>query len=240
MTIHPVWYCALCLLAVGMAGMVLGSRDKPVEVRRDRLRKTFSYLMIVSALLWIGLQSAPLTVYAGISIVAGGSIELVRAIYRSSSHSPAIRRFELASLVVYVLIAVGFIMFLGRSSGDRNSALFLEVFCFDAFSQVTGQMIGRRHLAPRISPKKTVEGFLGGLAAAVVAGWLSLLWHTDSRWLTRAVLTVFGCLAGDLAGSYFKRMHGLKDFSDWIPYQGGFLDRFGSLMVACAVNGMIA
>jgi len=78
-TIHPVWYCALCLLAVGMAGMVLGGRDKPVEVRRDRLRKTFSYLMIVSALLWIGLQSAPLTVYAGISIVAGGSIELVQS-----------------------------------------------------------------------------------------------------------------------------------------------------------------
>jgi CDP-diglyceride synthetase len=65
------------------------------------------------------------------------------------------------------------------------------------------------------------------------------LWRPAAGWPFTSVLIAVCCLAGDVAGSHFKRRHGLKDFSDWIPYQGGFVDRFGSLMAACAAAGIV-
>jgi phosphatidate cytidylyltransferase len=214
--------------------MAAGSRGKPREVRRERFLKTLWYTVIVAALTLIGLRGGATLEWGAGLIVAGGAAELLMAAlgprprYRPSS------AYVAAALGTYALLSAGFLRYLSVAATDDVLLLFFVVFCFDSFSQVVGQMLGRTRLAPRTSPNKTVEGFLGGLAAAVAAGWVASHWSHLSWWLVRAVAIALSSLAGDLAASHFKRQHGIKDFSDWIPHQGGFLDRFDSLIAAGA------
>ena len=116
----------------------------------------------------------------------------------------------------------------------------LAIIATDVGGYVFGSLWGRRLLAPRISPKKTVEGLLGGLALAlvVVGGTMALLplW-TDFRLDFRHLL-VFGlavplaALAGDLFESLVKRWAGVKDTGVFLPGHGGVLDRIDSTLIA--------
>lgn len=108
---------------------------------------------------------------------------------------------------------------------------------FDGFSQITGQIFGKRSLSPSISPSKTVEGLLGGWlccigAAFMAAGWVHLSWiHALAFGLT----TGFVCFCGDMLASWYKRIVKIKDYSNWLPGQGGFLDRFDSFLLTGVV-----
>ena len=118
--------------------------------------------------------------------------------------------------------------------------LFLVTAASDGFSQVVGQLCGRRKLAPRISPSKTGEGLLGGLVAAVCVALLThdmlgVATRTDAAAL--ALATGLAGFAGDLSASWVKRRASLKDYSNALPGQGGFLDRFDSLLGALALVG---
>ena len=114
--------------------------------------------------------------------------------------------------------------------------VLLLVIASDTGAYFAGSWFGRIRLAPRVSPKKTVEGAIGGLALCVVAG---LLLHQPlvSGWsVGQAIMlsAAIGILAqlGDLAGSALKRRAGVKD-SGWIfPGHGGLLDRTCSMVFA--------
>ena len=99
---------------------------------------------------------------------------------------------------------------------------------------VSGRFLGRTKLFPSVSPKKTVEGFVGGLLGALlVAAWLSLysekaLW----KWLIIASVLVITGTLGDLVESKFKRVAGKKDSGTILPGHGGLLDRLDSLIFA--------
>lgn len=114
--------------------------------------------------------------------------------------------------------------------------MLLLVIASDSGAYFVGSAVGHTRLAPRVSPKKSVEGALGGLAAAVVAGlilrqWLAPGWSMLSVAGISAVVAILAQL-GDLAGSAFKRTAGVKD-SGWIfPGHGGLIDRTCSLVFA--------
>lgn len=216
--------------------MSIGSRSKPPDVQGERWLKTLSYIVIVTILVWLALRCDALLVGFGCLIVAGGAVELWRSAAASRASDPAVRAFHAASVVVYCGIAVGFLAFLAQQRSAQILFLFFAVFCFDAFSQIIGQILGRHKLAPGISPNKTVEGFFGGVSAAVLAGWIASHWSTIPLWPFWSVVIALSSLAGDLAASHFKRRDGTKDFSNWIPYQGGVLDRFDSLIAAGAAS----
>jgi len=116
----------------------------------------------------------------------------------------------------------------------------LAIIGTDVGGYVFGSLWGKRLLAPRISPKKTVEGLLGGLALAlvVVAGTMALLplW-TDLRLdlphlLAFGVVVPLAALAGDLFESLVKRWAGVKDTGVFLPGHGGVLDRIDSTLIA--------
>jgi phosphatidate cytidylyltransferase len=114
--------------------------------------------------------------------------------------------------------------------------ILLLVVASDTGAYFTGSWIGRKKLAPHVSPKKTVEGAIGGLILCVVAGLL-LRQPLVSQWNVveaAMVSAAIGILAqlGDLAGSALKRSAGVKD-SGWIfPGHGGLLDRTCSMVFA--------
>jgi len=115
--------------------------------------------------------------------------------------------------------------------------LFLAmVMMTDTGAYYTGRAIGRHKLAPRVSPGKTVEGAIGGFAAALATGPLCrLIFFPQLPLLDSVILggavSVLG-QTGDLAESMLKRGSGVKDSSNLLPGHGGMLDRLDSILVA--------
>jgi len=113
--------------------------------------------------------------------------------------------------------------------------LFL-VIASDTGAYFAGRCFGRIKLVPRVSPNKTAEGALGGLVVAVITGWIAGPFLAPR--LNFAQLFVFSSLTGvlaqlgDLAGSAYKRVSGVKDFGWIFPGHGGLLDRTCSLVFA--------
>ncbi len=115
--------------------------------------------------------------------------------------------------------------------------VFATTWGADAGAYFAGIRWGKHPLAPRLSPKKTVEGAVGGIVAAML---MSLLWGTwiGLPWLHCLILgPILGALGevGDLAESALKRDLGIKDFGGILPGHGGVLDRFDSLLFSAPV-----
>lgn len=112
---------------------------------------------------------------------------------------------------------------------------FILVWVNDTFAYIVGKNFGKQKLFPSISPKKTVEGFLGGLFFACVVSYF--IWYltdtlTFTDWLILAIIvSVFGTI-GDLIESKFKRQAGVKDSGVIMPGHGGLLDRLDSIIFA--------
>lgn len=114
-------------------------------------------------------------------------------------------------------------------------AIFIFVWLSDTGAYVVGSMIGKRRLFERISPKKSWEGFYGGLAFALIASQVFAHYMPDTAWYTwlglAATIVIFGTW-GDLIESLMKRTLGVKDSGHVLPGHGGMLDRFDSVMMA--------
>lgn len=107
---------------------------------------------------------------------------------------------------------------------------FICTWSADSFAYFVGRALGKKPLAPKISPKKTVEGFWGGFAGSILAGLVfSLVMHIDplKGALIGALLGIVGQV-GDMFESALKRDAGIKDSGKLIPGHGGVLDRFDS------------
>lgn len=113
--------------------------------------------------------------------------------------------------------------------------IFVLVWMNDSFAYIVGSLIGRRKLFPSVSPKKTIEGTLGGLffalgTAYILAKFDPLL--TPIQWVFLALIVVFFGDLGDLIESKLKRDAGVKDSGAILPGHGGLLDRLDSLIFA--------
>lgn len=104
----------------------------------------------------------------------------------------------------------------------------------DIGAYFTGKRFGKRKLAPKVSPGKTVEGFLGGLAFATLIAapilYLSFSPRAASMLLLTVIITAVASVAGDLFESKLKRHVGLKDSSQLLPGHGGMLDRIDGIL----------
>ena len=115
---------------------------------------------------------------------------------------------------------------------------FVIAWLTDTFAYFTGVFFGKTKLIPEVSPKKTVEGSLGGIVGAVVAMIIYMtvckyVFDAQPRYLMGCVLGfVCSCASqvGDLVASCIKREHGAKDFGSIMPGHGGVLDRFDSVI----------
>ncbi|MBN2861996.1 MAG: phosphatidate cytidylyltransferase, partial [Bacteroidales bacterium] len=109
---------------------------------------------------------------------------------------------------------------------------FAILSIFDSFSQITGQLWGRKKLFPGISPEKTIAGLIGGMSAAMLSVLIFKNLVSDrlmDAMIVGAGVAIFAFI-GDAAGSCYKRKYNVKDFCNLIPEHGGILDRFDSLI----------
>ncbi|WP_313686005.1 phosphatidate cytidylyltransferase [Pantoea sp.] len=109
----------------------------------------------------------------------------------------------------------------------------------DSGAYMFGRLFGKHKLAPKVSPGKTWEGFLGGLVCSAVIAWLfamlAPLTIATSTLIICAVIAALASVLGDLTESMFKREAGIKDSGNLIPGHGGILDRIDSLTAAVPV-----
>lgn len=168
-------------------------------------------------------------------------IWLVFLLFKQGLHS-----FTSISDNVFSLAYIGLplLLFYQFSLGDggydfRRPLLgFILVWSSDTFAYVTGRAIGKTPLYPSLSPKKTIEGFLGGtLLTGILGAYLCLTWEIagpmEGAFLGIGV-GIFGT-AGDLFESVLKRNAGVKDSGKIIPGHGGILDRFDAFLFAALV-----
>jgi phosphatidate cytidylyltransferase len=143
--------------------------------------------------------------------------------------------------VVYVSLLLSYLLLLRDFPGGEFLILFILGITWlgDAGAYYVGSMIGRHALAPRISPKKTIEGAVGGLAVSVIGSVAAKFWFLPALTLADALrlgllLGVAGQF-GDLVESMWKRSGGVKDSGGLIPAHGGLLDKMDSLIFAAPV-----
>jgi phosphatidate cytidylyltransferase len=184
-----------------------------------------------------GYPSVPLDAVMISAVVAIGALSL--ASWRGGADAlPSVATALLPML--YLGLPLGSMVSIRETRGP--AALFLlmlTVFVSDTAQYYSGRAFGRRPLAPRISPKKTVEGAVGGFifgaAIMIVVGmWWAPAMAVPLRALLGVTIVALG-IAGDLFESMLKRSAGVKDSSHLIPGHGGILDRIDALLFAAPV-----
>lgn len=144
--------------------------------------------------------------------------------------------------IVYAPLLLSFIVLIRHSSDNGATWIFFLlflVFCEDIGAYYAGRRFGKHKLIPSVSPGKTIEGFLGGLAASMTVGVIFKLLFLPDLPLNQCFL-MFLCIGivaplGDLFESIFKRVGGVKDSGKILPGHGGILDRVDALIFAAPI-----
>ena len=134
-----------------------------------------------------------------------------------------------------LLIKIPYLNFEGSFDTSIIIGIFILIWSNDVFAFLIGKNFGKHKLIERVSPNKTVEGFLGGFIFTFIAGYFVAKYCLSIQpvqWFTIAIIvSIFGVF-GDLIESMFKRQAKIKDSSNLLPGHGGFLDRLDSIIFA--------
>lgn len=224
-----VAFSALCAIA---AYELLGA-TQAVHNRR----------LVVYAALFSAL--VPLWYYFGCRIVGavGGVFVLMLLLFGEAIASRQTMQVEEMAMTVFAALVVPSMLSVFVLMADLEHArlyMFLPFVCAftsDAFALFAGMRFGKHKLAPHLSPKKTVEGSVGGFLGAALCCVLyglfisKVLGHAPVYWML-ALYGLLGSLVsqlGDLSFSYIKRQYGIKDYGHLFREHGGVLDRFDSV-----------
>lgn len=201
-------------------------------------RRLVLYAAIFAALV-------PLWYYFGCRIVGavGGVFVLMLLLFGEAIASRQTMQVEEMAMTVFAALVVPSMLSVFVLMADLEHARlymflpFVSAFTSDAFALFAGMRFGKHKLAPHLSPKKTVEGSVGGFLGAALCCVLyglvigKVLGHAPVYW----VLALYGLLGslvsqmGDLSFSYIKRQYGIKDYGHLFREHGGVLDRFDSV-----------
>ncbi len=234
--IGTIYLIILIYIFLGGLGIFFINKKKTREDARKNTIKTISYFIIIHTL-FISIAILPETFFfIALLIVFAGFAEIVNLFGKK----PRNTLFFIISILIYLFFAGSFACF-SRMDKEMILFTFLILSIFDAFSQISGQLTGRRKLIPAVSPGKTVEGLIGGSFIALFSALLlkNLISFPAVHTMLLALAIIFFAFSGDIACSYYKRRFGVKDFSHWLPGQGGFLDRFDSFIAAGGFMGVL-
>ncbi len=216
--------------------IIFGNAEEPVS----HIIKIISY--VVSVLLVAGacLQSWQILVLIlalnlmALSVFVLSRFALDQTIFNSISKQ--------VLGIVYIPMSLCLLIFIRQMEGGTEWIIWLLIVIFanDTGAFYTGTFFGKRLLAPNISPKKTIEGSLGGVSASIIVGFIFCQIFFDD--LSLSFLTMPGSFLlavsgqiGDLFESAMKRASGIKDSGRILPGHGGMLDRIDGLLPAIPV-----
>lgn len=235
--IGTIWFLppyATVILAAIAAPLAFFEYVTLSEAFGARVPKLLAGAAVTLACVAVGSGAIP------VDIVLLGAFIAIAALAVAAGHpGPSVPRDITASVfpLLYIALPIGSLAAV-RLIGGREALmlLVLTIVVSDSAQYYTGRAVGRRPLAPAISPKKTVEGAIGGVVlgtAAMTLGGLRLFPAASPAILTLASAAVVTLgIVGDLFESLLKRSAGVKDSSHLIPGHGGVLDRIDSWLFA--------
>ncbi len=192
------------------------------------------------AIFWIGYTNAFGLVLGliAINLITCGAVSIVQ--FKNKPLVLEIVKYQVQGIIYIPLLLLFLVLIRNGTDGMLWLALLLcVIFAGDTSAYYFGTYLGRHKLAPAVSPGKTIEGALGGLAAnlAVGAGFKALF-LPDLPWVLSIILfLILGITGqvGDLFESELKRTSNIKDSGGLLPGHGGFLDRIDALLFAAPV-----
>ena len=180
----------------------------------------------------------------------GGALLFIGTLYyqRNTFNLVSIQRWAIF-LGGLAYITTSIMCFVQLSQLGKNGSLFILwiygiVWATDSGAYIIGRTIKGPKLSPRISPNKTISGFIGGIITAIFAGQymlktLGLDLSSSAPVFTLIILFSLAAHAGDLIESAIKRYFGVKNAGDLIPGHGGVLDRLDSLFLVIIMTGLL-
>lgn len=246
LTLSMVWGLWILLSFFAVAGII--EFNRLTGVNRPYI---FRIVLDCAAAVWLLYATAQygMAISHGLAIFLPYLLYLLYVVCRSTflphqAMLPSLSNSLIGQLYIAVPLALTIRLTLVvdpfSSMTQYNGLLLLAIFIFiwvnDTGAYLVGSRWGKRRLAPSISPKKSVEGSIGGLLLVLLSAViLRLLLFPELSWLRilliAAVVAIFGTI-GDLFESSLKRQAGVKDSGKLIPGHGGILDRIDSLLLA--------
>jgi phosphatidate cytidylyltransferase len=211
-----------------------------ISVYKHNRDKVISWVLILGFILYYS------TIFLGNNNVV---LPVIYLIVILSMSVPIFNRYY--SVISSALTIIGFIyivnffslLILIRNNPNGNSLIwlvFIIAFVSDTFAYYSGRFFGKNKLCPEVSPKKTVEGSIGGILGSVIGVTIWWLFAKDVgfSWYHLFFLGIIGGVLsqiGDLSASLIKRYIGVKDYGNIMPGHGGVLDRFDSILFTAPI-----
>ena len=217
--------------------LILGFFTLHEFLKLIQLKSYIAYLLLIVFLYFFSYQIFDINaVYILLVLSCFVNLFLLKDVFLTNS----IPMFENKRYITIIFYIIGGFVFLTLIPFQNNIfepeviiGVFILVWTNDTFAYLVGKNFGKRKLLERISPKKTVEGFLGGMIGTICAGFLIFKYtqhYSVAIWIALAIsISVFGTL-GDLIQSKFKRQAGVKDSGVLMPGHGGLYDRLDSVL----------
>lgn len=237
---EKAFFMVFAAALVGFTSFELASALRFSGRHVSRLPTVIAGLALVPASFYLGADGRWLVLLGGIAFVSVWRlIEVASPKKRVTPRQLLIDVSSAAFVQVYISFLGTFAVLITSLPNGQwwTLAFLITVVSVDVGAYATGLSFGKHPMAPRISPKKTWEGFAGSVAAAVLAGILLSIFMIGQPWWFGFILggaMVFTGTIGDLTESLIKRDLGIKDISTWLPGHGGFLDRLDSILPSAA------
>jgi phosphatidate cytidylyltransferase len=233
------FFMVFVAVLLGMGSFELATALRKMGERVPRTPAVVTTLAAIPATYYWGMLATVAVILAGIGVTA-----LWRLIEAKFGGHPA-TRYQFGRDVAASAFVQGYVTLLGcfavglvaQPDGQWWALAFLLiVISVDTGAYVSGLNFGKHPMAPKISPKKTWEGFAGAALFAIVVGVLLSLFMLGQPWwfgIIFGVVILTTATLGDLGESHLKRVIGIKDMSSWLAGHGGFLDRLDSVLPSC-------
>ena len=219
--------------------LILGAITLSEFLRLIHLKSFLSYLLLFAALYFLSYKifdDNAVLLYLILSCFV--NLFLLKDVLWTSK-TPMFEKKKYITVIFYIISGFVFLTIIPFQQTTFSPELIIGVFFLiwsnDSAAYLVGKNFGKHKLLERISPKKTVEGFLGGIAGSILAAFI-IFKLTDFYplwvWICLALIASMFGTVGDLIQSKFKRQAGVKDSGNLMPGHGGIYDRLDSIVYA--------
>ncbi|MET2985474.1 phosphatidate cytidylyltransferase [Aureibaculum conchae] len=208
---------------------------------KNLIHLSYKWTFVVATLIYVNYIDVPSLDYKYLHffLIISLFVPVIYQLFKSKITLTSSKLGHYFLALAYIALPFAMLIQIPFINGNYHPEIIISIFILiwvsDTFAYLVGSNFGKTKLYEKVSPNKTVEGALGGLVAALIAGYIISLYLTEIallHWIIIAFIVFCFGLLGDLIESKFKREAGVKDSSNFIPGHGGFLDRLDSIIFA--------